>query len=94
MAGDPNGDWSRFTRVSGSTVNLVAIGDAPSAILDVLIPGGGTIGYDVINIVGDMRPLVDNNLVDPIVLRKTPGTGTSAIFSLRDPNGRARLHRT
>jgi hypothetical protein len=52
MAGDPNGDWSRFTKVSAWTVNLVAIGKAPSAILnvlipDVLIPGGGTISYDV-----------------------------------------------
>jgi hypothetical protein len=48
VAGDPNGDWSRFTKVSGWTVHLLAIGNAPSAILNVLIPGGGTISYDVL----------------------------------------------
>src|SRR5262249_30246390 len=36
--GDPGGDWSRFTKASGGdTVNLVSIGNAPSAILNVLI---------------------------------------------------------
>ena len=34
MAGDPNGNWSRFTMGSGRTVKLAAIGDAPSAILN------------------------------------------------------------
>lgn len=71
--GDPDGDWSRFTGPSGYEVNLVAIGNAPSAILNVLIAGGGTASYDIINIVGGMqKPLVDNNLVEPIDISKLP----------------------
>src|SRR6516162_2797946 len=49
--GDPGGDWSKFTGASGWGVNLVAIGNAPSAILTVLVAGGGTSTYDIINIV-------------------------------------------
>ncbi len=37
--GDPGGDWSRYTKTSGYNVNLVSIGNAPSAILNVLIAG-------------------------------------------------------
>jgi spermidine/putrescine-binding protein len=71
--GDPDGDWSRFTGPTGYEVNLVAIGNAPSAILNVLIAGGGTASYDIINIVGGMqKPLVDNNLVEPVDLSKLP----------------------
>jgi putative spermidine/putrescine transport system substrate-binding protein len=71
--GDPDGDWSRFTGPTGYDVNLVAIGNAPSAILNVLIAGGGTASYDIINIVGGMqKPLVDNNLVEPIDIAKLP----------------------
>jgi putative spermidine/putrescine transport system substrate-binding protein len=71
--GDPDGDWSRFTGPTGYEVNLVAIGNAPSAILNVLIAGGGTASYDIINIVGGMqKPLVDNNLVEPIDIAKLP----------------------
>ena len=69
--GDPDGDWSRFTKATGWGVNLVAIGNAPSAILNVLIAGGGTASYDVINIVGGMqKPLVENNLIDSIEVAK------------------------
>ena len=65
--GDPDGDWSRYTKASGYNVNLVAIGNAPSAILNVLVAGGGTGSYDVINIVGGMqKPLVDNDLIEVI----------------------------
>ncbi len=71
--GDTNGDWSRYTKVSGYNLNLVSIGNAPSAILNVLIAGGGTGTYDVINIVGGMqKPLVDNNLIDELDLSKIP----------------------
>ena len=70
--GDP-GDWSRFTKPTGWNVNLVAIGNAPSAILNVLVAGGGTASYDVINIVGGMqKPLVDNNLIDVLDTAKLP----------------------
>src|SRR3984893_6434015 len=66
--GDPGGDWSLFSKAAnGWNVNLVAIGNAPSAILNVLVAGGGTASYDVINIVGGMqKPLVENSLIVPI----------------------------
>ena len=62
--GDPGGDWSRFEQPTGNKVNLVSIGNAPSAVLNQLIAGGGTSAFDVINIVGGMqKPLVDNDLI-------------------------------
>ena len=58
---------------SGYDVNLVAIGNAPSAILNMLVAGGGTARYDIINIVGGMqKPLVDNNLVEVIDTSRLP----------------------
>jgi spermidine/putrescine-binding protein len=71
--GDPGGDWSKFTAASGYGVNLVAFGNAPSAILNVLIAGGGQGTYDIINIVGGMqKPLVENDLIDEIDTGKMP----------------------
>ena len=71
--GDPDGDWSRYTKASGYNVNLVAIGNAPSAILNTLVAGGGTASYDVINIVGGMqKPLVDNNLIEVLDTAQLP----------------------
>jgi spermidine/putrescine-binding protein len=62
--GDPGGDWSRFEKPTGNQVNLVSIGNAPSAVLNQLIAGGGRSAFDVINIVGGMqKPLVDNDLI-------------------------------
>ena len=62
--GDPGGDWSRFEKPTGNEVNLVSIGNAPSAVLNQLIAGGGTSAFDIINIVGGMqKPLVDNDLI-------------------------------
>jgi putative spermidine/putrescine transport system substrate-binding protein len=62
--GDPGGDWSRFEKPTGDKVNMVSIGNAPSAVLNQLIAGGGTSAFDVINIVGGMqKPLVDNDLI-------------------------------
>lgn len=64
---DPQGDWSKFTKATGWDVNLVAIGNAPSQVLNKLIAGGGTGVYDLIGIVGGMqKPLVENDLVVPI----------------------------
>jgi len=77
--GDPNGDWSRYTKTSGWGVNLVAIGNAPSAILNVLIAGGGTASYDVINIVGGMqKPLVENDLIEEIDTSRLPNWAKDA----------------
>ena len=70
--GDP-GDWSKFTAASGAGVNLVAIGNAPSAVVNILVAGGGKSTYDIINIVGGMqKPLVDGNLIDPIDVTRMP----------------------
>jgi putative spermidine/putrescine transport system substrate-binding protein len=81
--GDPGGDWSRFTKATqGDKVNLVAIGNAPSAILNVLIAGGGTKTYDVINIVGGMqKPLVENDLIEPIDTAKLPNWGKDSYIA-------------
>ena len=70
--GDP-GDWSKYTKASGAAVNLTAIGNAPSAVVNVLLTGGGKSTYDIINIVGGMqKPLVQNNLIDPIDTARLP----------------------
>ena len=62
--GDPGGDWSRFEEPTGDQVNLVSIGNAPSAVVNQLIAGGGQTTFDVINIVGGMqKPLVENDLI-------------------------------
>jgi putative spermidine/putrescine transport system substrate-binding protein len=70
--GDP-GDWSKFTNATGWGVNLVAIGNAPAQILNVLVAGGGTQTYDIANIVGGMqKPLVTANVIEPIDVKKIP----------------------
>jgi putative spermidine/putrescine transport system substrate-binding protein len=70
--GDP-GDWSKYTKASGAGVNLVAIGNAPSAVVNVLLTSGGKSTYDIINIVGGMqKPLVQNNLIDAIDTSRLP----------------------
>ena len=62
--GDPGGDWSQFEQPTADQVNLVSIGNAPSAVINQLIAGGGLTTFDVINIVGGMqKPLVDNDLI-------------------------------
>ncbi|HEX7126395.1 MAG TPA: extracellular solute-binding protein [Thermodesulfobacteriota bacterium] len=71
--GDPDGDWSRFTNATGWKVNLVAIGNAPSTVLNVLVAGGGARVYDIANIVGGMqKPLVENDLIEPIDTSRMP----------------------
>lgn len=71
--GDPSGDWSKFTTATGWDVNLVAFGNAPSQVLNVLISSGGKDVYDVVNIVGGMqKPLVENDLIVPIDTNRLP----------------------
>jgi spermidine/putrescine-binding protein len=71
--GDPGGDWSKFSGATGWDVKLVAIGNAPSAILNVLIAGGGTQIYHAVNVVGGMqKPLVENNLIEPLDTKRMP----------------------
>jgi putative spermidine/putrescine transport system substrate-binding protein len=70
--GDP-GSWAKYTEASGFGVNLVSIGNAPSAVLNVLVASGGQGTYDIINIVGGMqKPLVENDLVEKIDTSKIP----------------------
>jgi len=71
--GDPGGDWSKFSGPTGWDVKLVAMGNAPSGVLNVLIAGGGTRIYDIVNIVGGMqKPLVENNLIERIDTARMP----------------------
>jgi spermidine/putrescine-binding protein len=80
--GDPDGDWSRFTKPTGWNVTLVAIGNAPSTVLNVLVAGGGAKIYDIANIVGGMqKPLVENDLIEPIDTSKMPNWGKDTYVS-------------
>ncbi len=64
--GDP-GDWSKFESATGHGVNVVSIGNAPSAVVNQLLAGGGLKSFDIINIVGGMQePLVENDLILPL----------------------------
>lgn len=70
--GDP-GDWSQFTAETGHQVAVVAIGNAPSAVVNQLLAGGGMSTFDVINIVGGMqRPLAEADLIVDLDLSKLP----------------------
>jgi putative spermidine/putrescine transport system substrate-binding protein len=61
------GDWSRFAAASGRDVNVVSMGNAPAAVVNQLLAGGGLQAFDIINIVGGMQePLVQNDLIRPL----------------------------
>ncbi len=58
------GDWSKFTQATGHEVDVVSMGNAPSAVVNQLLAGGGRSRFDIINIVGGMQePLVQNDLI-------------------------------
>ena len=62
--GDPGGDWSKYESPTGNSVNPLSMGNAPSAVTNQLIAGGGLTTFDIINIVGGMqKPLVENDLI-------------------------------
>ena len=88
---DPDGNWSKFTEATGWDVNLVAIGNAPSQVLNILIAGGGTQVYDLMGIVGGMqKPLVENDLVVPLDtarLKNWAGHTNIKKYILDDPAG-------
>lgn len=70
--GDP-GSWKRFTDGTGWDVNLVAIGNAPSAVINVMLGGGGVQSYDAIHIVGGMqKPLSELSLITPVEPDRMP----------------------
>lgn len=67
--GDPE-DWSRFTDETGWDVNLVAIGNAPAEVVNVL-QGGAQ--HDLVSVVGGMqKPLVENDLIRPVDTSRIP----------------------
>lgn len=69
--GDP-GSWEKFTSQSKYDVDLVAIGNAPSAIINVMLSGGLST-LDGIHIVGGMqKPLADLNLIRPVDKERMP----------------------
>jgi len=88
---DPGGDWSKFSGATGWDVNLVAIGNAPAQVLNVLIAGGGRGVYDLMGIVGGMqKPLVENDLVLPVDtgrLKNWAGQTNIKRYMLDDPAG-------
>jgi putative spermidine/putrescine transport system substrate-binding protein len=70
--GNP-GSWKLFTDKSGYEVNLVAIGNGPAAIINVMLAGGGVQTFDGIHIVGAVqKPLADLGLIQPIDTSKLP----------------------
>ena len=90
--GDPAGDWSRYTDKSGWDVNLVAVGNAPATIINVLLGGGGTSTYDALHIVGGVQePLAQLGLVLPVDPSRMPNWGANEYISQYFVDGRARL---
>ncbi|HYW77268.1 MAG TPA: extracellular solute-binding protein [Gammaproteobacteria bacterium] len=80
--GNPGGNWSKYTAQSNWDVNLIAIGNAPSAVMNKLLAGGGRKTYDLINIVGGMLPpLVNNHLIEPIDTSKIPNWSKDSYIS-------------
>ena len=76
--GDPGGDWSRFSDATGHSVNMVSIGNAPAAIINQLLAGGGMQTFDIINIVGGMqKPLAEADLIQKIDRSKLPNLETN-----------------
>jgi putative spermidine/putrescine transport system substrate-binding protein len=70
--GDP-GDWSKFTDATGHGVNVVSMGNAPSAVVNQLLTGGGRTEFDIVNIVGGMQePLVENDLIRELDVARIP----------------------
>lgn len=61
--GDP-GDWSHFKEATGNDINVVSMGNAPSAVVNQLLAGGGRTNFSLVNIVGGMQePLIENDLI-------------------------------
>lgn len=67
------GDWTKFTKASGHTVNVVSMGNAPSAVVNQLLAGGGKTSFHIVNIVGGMQePLVQNDLIKKLDTSRMP----------------------
>ncbi len=67
------GDWSKFTAKTQRDVNVVSMGNAPSAVVNQLLAGGGLSNFNIVNIVGGMQePLVQNNLIRKLDTSRMP----------------------
>ena len=76
--GDPAGDWSRYSNKTDWDVNLVAVGNAPATIINVLLGGGGTSTYDALHIVGGVQePLAQLGLILPVDPSRMPNWGAN-----------------
>lgn len=84
--GDP-GDWSKFEDEYNWSVNLVAIGNAPAQVVNVL-QSGGTGKYHVMDAVGGMqKPLVQNDLIRPLDTSRLPNWGKNEFITNYFPQG-------
>ncbi|MDX5360813.1 MAG: extracellular solute-binding protein [Alphaproteobacteria bacterium] len=76
------GDWSKFTNATGNSVNVVSMGNAPSAVVNQLLAGGGMSNFHIVNIVGGMQePLVENNLIRKLDPSRMPNWGKDAYIT-------------
>lgn len=76
------GDWSPFSDATGHDVNVVSMGNAPAAVVNQLLAGGGRTSFDIVNIVGGMQePLVENDLIRELDTSRMPNWGTNDYIS-------------
>lgn len=76
--GDP-GDWSLFKETAGHDVNVVSMGNAPSAVVNQLLAGGGRTNFNLVNIVGGMQqPLIENDLIRKLDPDRIPNWSSNA----------------
>ena len=76
------GDWSQFETATGNSVNVVSMGNAPSAVINQLLAGGGLSEFNIVNIVGGMQePLVQNDLILKLDTNRMPNWGKNEYIS-------------
>jgi spermidine/putrescine-binding protein len=76
------GDWSKFTSATGNAVNVVSMGNAPSAVVNQLLAGGGLTNFNIVNIVGGMQePLVQNDLIRKLDTSRMPNWSKNSYIS-------------
>lgn len=76
------GDWSPFTQATGHSVNVVSMGNAPAAVVNQLLAGGGRTSFNIVNIVGGMQePLVENALIRELDTSRMPNWKTNDYIS-------------
>ena len=76
------GNWSPFTDATGHSVNVVSMGNAPAAVVNQLLAGGGRTSFNIVNIVGGMQePLVENALIRELDTSRMPNWGSNEYIS-------------